>query len=255
MGKIKFKNPFSTLWAKGRYKMWRNVLVQLAMTAIAAGQVACFLFCVAIIETTLGDIGSMIFGLIMFAGGAFVLSMLMVLLKGLGKTESNLPAYWYVSWDKVSPDAINEIINYMSTFYPKQRWLTISKTPTDQARINAIEAINSVNWETNIAVNFKVKSILRPWTFSIAPARNKYWKYTLLWWACSPIALVCQVVSLCVMFTSPKVLRTVISTGADIPISMAHLPAKQKYMRFFFNAVSIEEFEQRVWLGKFDEGK
>ena len=254
MGKIKFKNPFSSLWAKGRYKLWRNILVQLAMTVIAIGQLFCTVMVVGLL-TTGTDPVSLVFGLIMFAGGAFVLSMLMVLLKGLGKTESNLPAYWYVSWDKVTPDALNEIITYMSTFYPKNRWQTISKTPTDQAKINAIEAINSVNWENDIAVNYKIKSVLRPWTFTISPARNKYWKYTLLWWACSPIAFLCQAVSLCVMCTSPKVLRTVISTGADIPISMAHLPEKQKYMRFFFNAVSIEGFEQRVWLGKYDERK
>lgn len=256
MGKLKFKNPFTTLWAKGRYKLWRNVLVQSAMTVIAFAQLFFFYMTVALIIATLpGDLGSGIFGLVISLGAEFGLSALMVLLKGLGKTEHNLPAYWFIAWDKVTPAALNEAFRTVSQEYKGLPNVLLSDNPSDSARIKCIETINSVSWEKNENIRGKMTYILNTWRFSITPMRSDYIKYTLLWMACSPIAFFCQVVSLCVMFTSPAALRTVISTGADIPISMTHLPKKQKYVRFFFNAVSIEEFEQRAWLGKFDERK
>ena len=255
MAKFNITKPFVSLWEKGRYKLWRNVLVQTAMTAIAVGQLFFFYMFVALFSTIAHDFASGIIGMIFAVAAEFGLSALMVLLKGLGKSEHTLPAYWFVSWDKVTPQALNEVFRTVAQEYRGLPNAILSDNPSDSARVKCIEAINSVSWEKNEKISGKIKYTLRPWSFTITPQRRDFIKYTLLWMACSPIAFFCQVISLCVMFTSPAALRTVISTGADIPISMTHLPKKQKYIRFFFNAVSIEEFDQRAWLGKFDERK
>ncbi len=249
----KLKDKIAEKWNKTRYTLGRNIFAQIAMTVLSVIQLFGSLMVFAgftMLHTDGSVILLVIFGLIV----CFLPSMLMVLLKELGKSESKLSACWYIDWAKVSPQALESTLAVLSKYYRNVPRMSLTNA-VEATKIKCIREINSYPWEFNEQAKKEVLSVLSPWQFRVRDYREKYWKYVILWTLCSPIAFACQMVSICAALTGTYASRTVFSTAAGIPFSMHHLPKKQRVYRFFFNAVQIDEFEQRAWLGKFDETK
>ena len=248
----KLKDKIAEKWNKTRYTLARNVFTQIAMTVLAAIQLFGSLMVFAgltMLHTDGSVILLVIFGLIV----CFCPSMLMVLLKELGKSESKLSPCWYIDWAKVSPEALESTLAVVAKYFKGVPRISVPSNAIDATKVKCIREINSYPWEFNDQARREVLSVLRPWQFTVRDYREKYWKYVILWTLCSPIAFACQMVSICAAFTGTYASRTVFSTAAGAPFSMHHLPKKQKIYRFFFNAVQIDKFEQRAWLGKVDE--